>query len=375
MSLINKVLQDLDSRSTTRGQSSAITKSVHRGLRPATNTFGNTRPLLPLVALVLVTIILAYGGFSAMVTPLPFWTEMLIATGLKQEPVPVVISETIIIDKKAEPVAKEKSADNAEAEVSQQGKSNKIVSHAVTVPVKRKKIKKRKGLDNKRTRISNKKAGTKRAARRTASSRQAGTIKKREKPVSLADKAENAFRRGSIAMEQGNRLVAEREFRNALALNKKHIQAAELLAGVLISSGRNRDGIRVIEGTLKLTPEITRLSNLLARLYVDQGQERDAIAVLEKAQKQNPGSAHLMSFRAALYQRSGRYADAAKAYRDALTVGPNEGKWWVGLGISLEAQKDWPGARTAYEKAQHANLSPQLAQYAQQRLNVIKTSE
>ncbi len=362
MSLINKVLRDLDARSTSRAHDPVAPGAVHQGLTPTADAFSSKRPGLMLYMFAVATVVIAYVAFSVMVTPLPFWNKMLIAAGYKQASVRVVITEAPIPDKKTEPVAKAMPVGSVKAEVNQEAKSDKIMPDPAIITAKREKIK--------TTAIAAKKP----RARRTVSSR-VGTIKKREKPVSNAEKAENAFRRGSIALEQGNRQLAEREFRHALTLNKKHTQTAELLAGVLISSGHVLDGIRVIEDTLKLAPKNTRLSNLLARLYVDQGQEHSAIAVLEKAQKQNPGSANLMSFRAVLYQRSGRHADAAKAYRNALTVVPGEGKWWVGLGISLEAQQDLPGAQTAYEKAQHTSLSPQLAQYAQQRLSAVKASK
>ncbi len=148
-----------------------------------------------------------------------------------------------------------------------------------------------------------------------------------------------------------------------------------MLAGVLISSGRSADGQRVLAESLTRLPGHAQLSSLLARLYVDQGRDAEAIRLLEQAQKKNTLNAKLMSFRAVMYQRGGRHTNAVKAYRDALTIAPNEGKWWVGLAISLEAQRDWSGARSAYEKAQRARLSPQLAQYAQQRLNAVKASK
>ena len=56
------------------------------------------------------------------------------------------------------------------------------------------------------------------------------------------------------------------------------------------------------------------------------------------------------------------------AFQEALALRPQEGRWWVGTGISLEAQKDWPQARLAYERARNSNIDPRLSQYAEQRL-------
>lgn len=376
MSLINKVLRDLDARSTTRGPSTP--KTIHRGLRPATPGFNRKGPVWLMLALTVVVTVIVYIGVSVAIVPLPYSGPVLAAIGLMEKPEVVTVATA--------PVTSAKSSTTAPlvdkpVVVTPVSVKKPVIKPENTISTKKpvakkppKKVVTRKPAAKKKVAVKQKPA-IKPKKKVVVAAKNKGELKKRVKPISAAEKAENAFREGAIAMEQGNQALAEQKLRLTLKHNTRHAKAYELLAGVLISSGRSADGQRVLADSLARLPGHAQLSSLLARLYVDQGRDAEAIRVLEQAQKKNTLNAQLMSFRAAMYQRGGRYTDAAKAYRDALTVVPNEGKWWVGLAISLEAQRDWTGARSAYEKAQKANLSPQLAQYAQQRLAAVKASK
>jgi len=56
----------------------------------------------------------------------------------------------------------------------------------------------------------------------------------------------------------------------------------------------------------------------------------------------------------------------------ALGIRPQEGRWWLGLAISLEAEKNLPAAAEAYQRAKASVLDPKLARYAEQRLTALK---
>jgi MSHA biogenesis protein MshN len=61
-----------------------------------------------------------------------------------------------------------------------------------------------------------------------------------------------------------------------------------------------------------------------------------------------------------------------KNYQVALAARPQEGRWWVGLGISLETQQDGGAARDAYRRAlDTGRLTSSLARYAEDRLRAL----
>ena len=130
---------------------------------------------------------------------------------------------------------------------------------------------------------------------------------------------------------------------------------------------------QLLEQGLAAVPGQASFATLLARIYVEQNTEPKAIALLEQQRsgaKPNPDTLALL---ATLYQRAGRHDAAIAAYKDALTLRPLEGKWWLGLGISQEAVGDWNEARFAYERVRNTNVTAPLAQYAEQRLAIVRS--
>ena len=67
-----------------------------------------------------------------------------------------------------------------------------------------------------------------------------------------------------------------------------------------------------------------------------------------------------------------RHAEAAQHYREALNIAPGNGVWWMGLGISLQADQHLPEAREAYTRARAANgLTPELQAFIERKLEQL----
>jgi MSHA biogenesis protein MshN len=204
---------------------------------------------------------------------------------------------------------------------------------------------------------------------------ESGSFEKKDRPQTIEEMAEGAYREGVRFMQQGRPTQADQALRTALTHDPKHLAARELLAGLQLEQGRTLEARKILEQGLVQVPEHLPFAQLLARLYVDQGAEPNAVAVLEKVRAQGADQPEYLAFLATLYQRAGRYADAVQAYRQALGIRPQEGRWWLGLGISLEAQKNLPAASEAYQRAKTAILDPKLARYAEQRLGALKNTK
>ena len=199
-----------------------------------------------------------------------------------------------------------------------------------------------------------------------------GSMEKKAIPLTPEHTAENTYRAAAQQLQQRQLIEAEAGFKSALAIHPRHVAARELLASLLLERGRMDEARQVLEQGLASVPGQSSFVSLLARIHVEQGAPDTAITLLEQQRAQAKPDAETLALLATLYQRSSRHTQAIAAYKDALTLKSQEGKWWVGLGISQEAMQNWAEARFAYERARDTNIDPRLARYAEQRLAIVR---
>jgi MSHA biogenesis protein MshN len=193
-----------------------------------------------------------------------------------------------------------------------------------------------------------------------------------ERPYSPEELAENAYRNAAQLRAQGNPAEAERRLKALLTSDPKQVKARELLVSIQLDSGRWVEAQDTLEQGVAQVPAYLTFRFQLARLYLEHGADQQALTLLEGARREGRTDPELYAFLAALYQRAGRHADAVKNYQDALALQPVEGKWWLGLGISLEATKNVSAARDAYRHAlESGRLTANLSRYAEERLRVL----
>lgn len=200
----------------------------------------------------------------------------------------------------------------------------------------------------------------------------AARIEKRAIPLSAADKAENAYRDALRLLNERRRADAEAALRTALSEDARHEKARELLVGLQLEQGRSGEALALLEAGVAASPQRPMSYQYLARLHIERGAEAEALALMEGAPPAVRQDSDVAALLAAVYQRGGRHTDAIRAFQAALGTRPREGRWWVGLAISLEAQQQWPAARDAYERARAANLDPRLREYSEQRLAILR---
>jgi MSHA biogenesis protein MshN len=208
----------------------------------------------------------------------------------------------------------------------------------------------------------------------TPNSDPAGTaIEFSNRTMTKEDQAENKYREGVQLIRQSRAEDAEQRLRAALALNPAHVLARESLVALLVEQGRWLEAQVSLEEGLSILPNQISFGFLLARLYVEQGNDSAALQLLERLQPQAGGNPDFLAFVATLYQRAGRHADAVNYFKQVTSVRPVEGRWWVGLGISLEAVDDRDNARAAFQRANALPLDPRLAEYVATRLKHLSS--
>ena len=196
---------------------------------------------------------------------------------------------------------------------------------------------------------------------------------KKVKPFSSDEKAESEYRRAVDLLQKGRMADAEKQLKSTLNTNEAHTPTRELLVGVLLQQGHWREAQQILEEGVEKVPAYYPFAQLLARVYVEHGADQKALTVMEASRRAAADNPDYIAFQATLYQRVGKHDEAVKTYTEAVTLNPQEGLWWLGMGISLEAAQDWGSAEKAYQRAIDSGaLDDNLLKYARQRLAVVK---
>jgi MSHA biogenesis protein MshN len=200
-----------------------------------------------------------------------------------------------------------------------------------------------------------------------------GVMNKKLKPLSPDEQAESEYRQAVSLLQKGRAADAEKRLKAALNLSAVHPQSRELLAGLALQNGRWHEAQQTLEQGIEKVPAHYPFALLLARIQIEHGADQKALAVMEGSRQAGAGSADYMAFLAELYRRAGNHAEAIKAYTEAIKLNPQEGRSWIGMGISLEAAQDWKTSGDAYQRAiETGSLDDNLLKYARQRMDAVK---
>jgi MSHA biogenesis protein MshN len=105
----------------------------------------------------------------------------------------------------------------------------------------------------------------------------------------------------------------------------------------------------------------------LVRMHTAQGQPALVLAVLRRYERVSAGQADLWALRANAAQRQGQHAESAQSYRMALRLRPGEPRWMLGAAVSLAALGQTGAAAELAEQAQAlAPVSPEVLAYLRQ---------
>lgn len=194
-------------------------------------------------------------------------------------------------------------------------------------------------------------------------------IDKRNSGGQARDMAEAEYRKGIQAVKRGEGAAALPQLQRALELDPLHAKARQTLLSVLVGSKQWAEAQRIAQSGLALEPAQTGWATILARLQFEQGNMPAALETLTRYAAHAGGDADYQGLFAYLLQKEQRYAEAAQHFQTALSLRPQEGRWWFGLGMALENSGRGSEARDAYLKAREAgNLPPDMATSIEQKL-------
>ncbi len=190
---------------------------------------------------------------------------------------------------------------------------------------------------------------------------------------STRDRAEGEFRRAMTFVNQGRMSEGMDGLRSALALDPTYEEARQTLVSLLLEAKRTDDAAVALEEGLALNSFNSGFAMLLARIRVERGNLGGALDLLQKHESAAQANGEYRAFVAALLQRLNRHDEAIREYLAALTIAPGVGAWWIGLGISQESSSRGKEAAESFRRAKlTGTLNTNLAAYADQRLRQLQ---
>ncbi|MFQ2763404.1 tetratricopeptide repeat protein [Aeromonas caviae] len=205
-----------------------------------------------------------------------------------------------------------------------------------------------------------------------AAPRKPGILKIETVELSDAELATLAERKATTAMAKGRMEEAQDGYYEVLAHDPHNQGAREQLAGLLYGAGRLTEAALVLEEGLRLDPAQADLRLLLARVAISGGDRQKALDWLTGYQPDIASNLDYYATWAGLAQELGQPVQASEMYVRLLRQQPDQGRWWLGLGVAEDGQGHRQRALDAYRNAQlHGNLGEASTQWLEQRIGQL----
>ncbi len=112
---------------------------------------------------------------------------------------------------------------------------------------------------------------------------------------------------------------------------------------------------------------VASIARELARMELAEGRVSQVLALLTRLEPVLSGVADIWAIRGNAAQRLGQHPASAAAYLMALRLRPNEPRWMLGAAVSLAAQGQTAAAAELAEKSRDGGaLTPEVANYLRQ---------
>ena len=178
------------------------------------------------------------------------------------------------------------------------------------------------------------------------------------------------FQRAQVKLASGRVAEATADLEAALEIDQRYLAARETLVGVLVESGQQTDAMRHLRRALALNPEQAGMAMLLARMQLEHGS--GALDTLEQSLPYAQSNPDYRAMIGGVLERAGRHHEAAEHYQAAVQLQPANGIWWMGLGIALQGDKRGAEAKPAFQRAlDSGRLSPELQAFVERRLQQL----
>jgi Flp pilus assembly protein TadD len=191
------------------------------------------------------------------------------------------------------------------------------------------------------------------------------------KPVSAKQRADMLYRQAENNSEDASATIFKLE--QALFLDPRHLKARLLLAKTLHNQGQTYKTAEFLDQSLALFPDNLQFINTRAQLYLQQKNPSAALSTLQRIDLANSSNETYLSLLAATYQQQQSFVNAAKVYQKLVNVNPEKAENWLGLALAQEKLGNLKLARDFYQQALSKNsLQESVVSSIKQRLAALR---
>lgn len=182
--------------------------------------------------------------------------------------------------------------------------------------------------------------------------------------------ADDKYRLALMALNEGRTTDAQTLLTESLRIDPSVGAARQLLVKTLLQAKRYEEAISVLAEGIKKYPNQTVWATTLARLQADKGHFNEAWQALEASMPAGGSDPSYLGFAGHVLRELKRYAESVSYFQQAARLAPTDGRWWLGMGLSLEAGGKESEAKEAFIRArQTGSLSTELLAIVNQKLN------
>lgn len=198
-------------------------------------------------------------------------------------------------------------------------------------------------------------------------------VERRDRVLTAEERAETDFRRGVDLLKRGRAIEAEAAFNASLQADVRHRGARQALVALAFERSELESARRLLAAGLAIEPAQPDFAVALARIHVEQGDLNGALAAMQPTIAAATSHPDFHVLRGTILQRLKRSGEAADAYRSALHIQAKLPQAWIGLGMSLEALEKKPEAAEAFKRALAAGpVSADVRTFAEQRIRALR---
>ncbi len=162
------------------------------------------------------------------------------------------------------------------------------------------------------------------------------------------------------------------ELKNIISNQPDFLSARKALITLYLQGKQYDFAKALIDESLKISPNYIPYVELDAHLAVSQGHAKQALYLLQQYSPPIEEYPNYYALMAALQQQLGQPNLAVQLYGQLLAIQNDNSTWWLGLGIALESSSRPNAAIDAYEHAISAEgLSPSVEIYAKEKIRQL----